>query len=214
MWDLPTRLFHWAIVLVVALGWWTGENENYDLHLKLGYAAVFLLTFRLLWGVFGSSTARFASFVKGPRASLRYIRDRFHWPMAGHAPLGGLSVIALLALLLFQTISGLYSSDEDGLLIGPLARLISVDLSDAMTELHEEGFNLLLALIVLHVAAILCYRVALGKKLVGPMLSGTAELDDEVGPMTPAPGWRAIACAAAALAITWWIADGAPPFGP
>lgn len=199
-------------MLLVALAWWSGENERYELHAWIGYAALFALLFRLLWGLFGSSTARFTAFVKGPKAVGRYVRDRFHWPVAGHAPLGALSVVALLGLLLFQTVSGLFATDEDGLLIGPLSRFISLDLSDVLTELHEEAFNILIALVVLHVAAILFYRVVLRKRLVGPMISGRAELEPDVAPMTPAPGSRALACAAAALAVTAWIVAGAPPF--
>jgi cytochrome b len=200
-------------VILVALAWWSGEKEQYDVHLWSGYAALFALLFRLLWGVFGSSTARFASFVKGPAAVLRYLRDRFRWPVAGHAPLGALSVLALLAFLLFQVVSGLFATDEDGLLIGPLARFVSMDLSDAVTELHEEGFNLFLALIALHIAAIAFYRLALGKKLIGPMITGRAELEPGVAPMIAVPAWRGVACAAAALAITLWVAAGAPPLG-
>jgi len=214
VWDLPTRLFHWSIVLLVALAWWTGETEEYDFHLWVGYAALFALTFRILWGLFGSSTARFSAFVRGPAAVIRYLRDRFSWPSAGHSPLGALSVVALLALLIFQVVSGLFAADEDGLVNGPLASFVSIDLSDAITELHEEAFNILLALIALHVAAILFYRLVLRKKLLGPMITGRAALDPGVAPMRAAPAWRALACAAAALAFTLWIVAGAPPFRP
>jgi len=202
------------MVVLVALAWWTGEYEKYDLHLWVGYAALFLLLFRLFWGLVGSSTARFTSFVRGPAAIARYVRSRFSWPVAGHAPLGALSVIALLALLLFQVISGLLAEDEDGLLLGPLAKFVSIGVSDAITELHEEAFNILLALIGLHVAAILFYRFVLKKRLVEPMITGRSELDPGVAPMTAVPAWRAVACAAIALALTIWVAKGVPPFGP
>jgi cytochrome b len=214
VWDLPTRLFHWSMVLLVAFAWWTGENEEYDFHLWAGYAALFALTFRLLWGLFGSSTARFSAFVRGPAAVVRYLRDRFSWPVAGHSPLGALSVVALLALLVFQIGSGLFAADEDGLVNGPLAAFVSIDLSDLITDLHEQAFNVLLALIVLHVAAILFYRLVLKKKLLGPMISGRAALEPGVAPMRPAAAWRALACAAAALVFTAWIVAGAPPFRP
>jgi len=202
------------MLILVALAWWTGENEEYDLHLWVGYAALFLILFRIFWGLVGSSTARFTSFIRGPAAVLRYVRGRFAWPVAGHAPLGALSVIALLALLLFQITSGLFAEDEDGLLIGPLARFVSIDVSDAITELHEEAFNILLALIGLHVAAILFYRLVLKKHLVGPMITGRAHLDPGVAPMTEVPAWRAFACATIALVLTIWVAKGVPPFGP
>ena len=202
------------MVALVALAWWTGEKEEYDLHLWVGYAALFLILFRIFWGLVGSSTARFTSFIRGPGAILRYVRDRFAWPFAGHAPLGALSVIALLAVLLFQVVSGLFAEDEDGLLLGPLAKFVSVDISDAITELHEEAFNILLVLIGLHVAAILFYRIVLRKRLVEPMITGRSELDPGVAPMTEVPAWRAFACATIALALTIWVAKGVPPFGP
>jgi cytochrome b len=201
------------MVVLVGLAWLTGENEQEDLHFWVGYAALFVLLFRLLWGVMGSSTARFSSFVRGPAAVVRYLRNRFSWPIAGHSPLGAVSVIALFTLLAFQVGTGLFAADEDGLLEGPLSRFVSIDASDLIRELHEEAFNILLALIILHVAAILLYRLVLGKRLVGPMITGRAELEAGVTPMQPAPVWRIFICALVAAAATWWIIAGAPPFG-
>jgi cytochrome b len=212
VWDVPTRLFHWSLVVLVGLAWWTAETDREELHFYFGYAVLTALIFRVLWGIVGSSTARFATFVTGPRAVFRYIRQRFSWPVAGHAPLGALSVLALLALLVFQTGTGLFASDEDGLAEGPLAGLVSIDMSDTMRELHEEAFNILLALIALHVAAILFYRVVLGKNLLGPMITGRATLDPDVAPMRPGKWWVALICLALGIGITRWIIAGAPPF--
>jgi cytochrome b len=213
VWDLPTRLFHWTLVVLVALSWWSAENDKQDLHLYLGYGVLSLLLFRVGWGVFGSSTARFSSFVRGPASVVRYVRDRFHWPIAGHAPLGALSVLALLGMLLVIVGTGLFAADEDGLFSGPLAFLVSLDASDLMTDLHEDLFNFLLALIGLHVAAILLYRLALGRNLLGPMITGKAELEPGVEPMRPGKWWVALLCLVAGIAITRWIIGGAPPFG-
>ena len=210
VWDLPTRLFHWTLVVLVALAWWSAENDKQDLHLYLGYGVLSLLLFRVGWGIFGSSTARFSSFVRGPAAVIRYVRDRFHWPVAGHAPLGALSVLALLAMLFVIVGTGLVASDEDGLFSGPLAHLVSLDASETATDLHEDLFNVLLALIVLHVAAILMYRFALGRNLLGPMITGKAELAPGVEPMRPGKWWVALLCLAAGIAITRWIIAGAP----
>lgn len=210
VWDLPTRLFHWTLVVLVALAWWSAENDKQDLHLYLGYGVLSLLLFRVGWGIFGSSTARFSSFVRGPAAVIRYVRDRFHWPVAGHAPLGALSVLALLAMLFVIVGTGLVASDEDGLFSGPLAHLVSLDASETATDLHEDLFNVLLALIVLHVAAILMYRFALGRNLLGPMITGRAELAPGVEPMRPGKWWVALLCLAAGIAITRWIIAGAP----
>jgi cytochrome b len=172
-----------------------------------------LLLFRIGWGLVGSSTARFSSFVRGPGAVVRYVRNRFHWPLAGHAPLGALSVLALLAMLFVIVGTGLFAADEDGLFSGPLAYLVSVGVSDTLTELHEELFDVLLVLIGLHVAAILLYRLALGRNLLGPMITGKAELAPGVEPMRPGKWWVALICLVAAIAITRWIIGGAPPLG-
>ena len=213
VWDIPTRLFHWTLVVLIALSWWTAETDRQDLHLYLGYGVLSLLMFRIGWGLFGSSTARFSAFVRGPASVIRYVRDRFHWPVAGHAPLGALSVLALLAMVSVQVVTGLFASDEDGLFSGPLTYLVSLSMSDWMTELHEELFNYLLALIVLHVVAILLYRVALGRNLLGPMITGKAELAPGVEPMRPGRWWVALLCVIAGIAVTRWIIGGAPSFG-
>lgn len=213
VWDLPTRLFHWTLVILVAASWWTAEEQLDDLHAWLGYAVLFLLLFRIGWGLVGSSTARFAAFVRGPASVLRYVRGRFRWPLAGHSPLGALSVLALLALLVVQTGTGLFALDEDGLSGGPLAHLVSIDSSETAYDLHEDLFDPLLALIALHISAILLYRLALGQKLLGPMITGKAELKPGVEPMRPATPAAALACAAVALAATVWIIAGAPLVG-
>lgn len=213
VWDLPVRLFHWTLVVVVGLAWWSAEYHHDDLHLYLGYGVLSLLLFRIGWGLFGSSTARFSAFVRGPSSVMRYIRDRFHWPLAGHAPLGALSVIALIVMLLVIVGTGLIALDEDGFFGGPLAGLVSISTSDTARELHETLFDILLVLIGLHVAAILLYRLALGRNLLGPMITGKAELAPGVEPMRPGKWWVALICLVAAIAITRWIIAGAPPFG-
>lgn len=213
VWDLPTRLFHWALVVLVGLSWWTAETGRDSLHLWFGYGVLFLLFFRILWGFVGSSTARFSAFVRGPRSVAEYIRNQFRWPLAGHAPLGALSVLALLALLLAQVGTGLFAMDEDGLFGGPLAYLVSVGATDRITELHEELFDWLLVLIGLHVAAILLYRIALGRNLLGPMITGKADLPRGMEPMRPATPLVAILCVILAAAATAWILFGAPPLG-
>jgi cytochrome b len=213
VWDLPTRLFHWALVVLVGLSWWTAETDRNSLHLWLGYGVLFLLFFRILWGFTGSSTARFSAFIRGPRAVAEYVRNRFRWPTAGHAPLGALSVLALLAIMLIQVGTGLFAADEDGFFSGPLAYLVSIGASDSMTEWHEEVFDWLLILIGLHVAAILLYRLALGRNLLGPMITGKADLPRGMEPMRPATPIVAIFCTLIAAAATAWIIFGAPPLG-
>ena len=210
VWDLPTRLFHWALAALVAFSWWSGEEELTGWHMWSGYAILALLLFRILWGFIGSSTARFASFVSGPRTMLGYLRDVKGWAGAGHNPVGAVSVLAILAALAVQVATGLLQTDDDGLVEGPLAPLVGYDVAEAAHDLHDSAFDVLLVLIALHVAAILAYRVFLGRELVGPMISGKAELPEGVEPLRPARPWAAALSALAAVAVTTWIVAGAP----
>jgi cytochrome b len=213
VWDLPTRLFHWTLAALIGFSWWSAEEERLDWHMWSGYAVLSLLLFRLLWGIFGSSTARFANFVRGPSAVVAYLRDSKGWRAVGHTPLGALSVVALLGLTLLQVGTGLFNSDDDGLVEGPLAPLVSYDAADLAHDAHELLFNVLLVFIGLHIAAILFYRLFQGKKLLGPMISGRAALDPEVEPMRPGRGWVAVVCLLVAFGLTRWVIAGAPPFG-
>lgn len=211
VWDLPTRLFHWVLVALIAFSWWTAEEDHYDLHLWSGIAVLTLLVFRLLWGLFGSSTARFANFVRGPAAVFGYLRGT--WRGIGHSPLGALSVVALLGLIAVQVGLGLFSSDEDGLLLGPLSGLVGEDASEEITDLHDDMFDVLLVFIGIHVAAVLFYWVAKKQNLIGPMVTGRAELDPDTEPMRPGRGWVALLCLVVAIAFSRWILAGAPPLG-
>lgn len=212
VWDLPVRLFHWSLVLLIALSWWSAENDRLELHMYSGYAILTAVIFRLLWGVFGSSTARFSTFVHGPRAVIAYIRGSRAWGSIGHSPLGALSVLAMLVVLKLQVATGLVNADDDGLGEAPLAPLVSLETADFIQEAHELLFDLLLVLIALHVAAVLYYHLR-GYNLVGPMVTGRAQVDPGTEAMRPGRWWAAFACLAAAVAITRWVIAGAPPFG-
>ena len=208
IWDLPTRLFHWLLVALIALSWWSAEYHQDELHIWLGMAVLSLLIFRLLWGFVGGSTARFANFIRGPRAVFGYLRGG--WRGIGHNPLGALSVVALLAMAGIQVVLGLFASDEDGLMQGPLAPLVSIDAADQAREWHEATFNVLLALIALHLAAIAYYRLR-GKNLLKPMITGKGAVEPGVEPLRPAKWWLALLCLVLAIGITRWIIAGAPP---
>lgn len=211
IWDLPVRLFHWTLVGLIALSWWSAEEHLYDVHLYSGLAIFTLIVFRVLWGLFGSSTARFSGFVRGPGAIRDYLQGKWHG--IGHNPLGALSVLALLLLVGWQAGLGLFASDEDGLLLGPLSGLISIDASEQVTELHEALFNILLFVIGVHVLAVLIYLLGKKKNLIGPMVTGKGEVDPAAPPMQRGKAWVAVACLIAAFAFTRWIIAGAPPFG-
>jgi len=209
VWDLPVRLVHWLLAALIAFSWWSVHHHHTDWHIWSGCAILTLLIFRFLWGLVGSSTARFANFVRGPRAVADYLRGK--WSGTGHTPLGAVSVIAIFGALIVQVGLGLIAQDEDGLYMGPLYRLVSSDTSDKARDLHEQWFNVILALIVLHVAAIIFYRFR-GKHLTKPMITGRAMLDAEAQPMRPGKWWAALVCLALALGIVRWIVAGAPPF--
>jgi cytochrome b len=211
VWDLPTRLVHWTLAGLIAFSWWSVHNHHTDWHIWSGCAILTLLTFRLLWGFVGSSTARFGSFVRGPRAVADYLRGR--WTGTGHTPVGAISVVIIFLALAIQVALGLVAQDEDGIYTGPLYRLVSSDNSDKARDLHELWFNVILALIALHVAAILFYRLR-GKSLTKPMITGRALLDPSAQPMRPGKWWAALICLAVGIGVTRWIIAGAPPFSP
>ena len=213
VWDLPVRLVHWLLVVLIAFSWWSAEYHHTQWHLWSGYLVLFLLLFRILWGFVGSSTARFTRFVRGPRNLFTYLRQPQGWTGIGHTPLGALSVLALLGLVAAQVGLGLILVDEDGVWSGPLYRFVTFDMGERAHGLHETLFNVLLGFIALHVAAILFYRLVRGKRLVGAMIRGTARVPAGTEPLVTAPAGRLKATLAVAAAITGWIILGAPPFG-
>ena len=212
VWDLPVRLFHWSLAVLVAFSWWSAKNDHLDWHVWSGLAVLTLLVFRLLWGVFGSSTARWGGLFHRPGKIVAYVRNSATWKAIGHSPLGALSVLAMLVVLKLQIATGLLNADDDGLVEGPLAHAVSLETSDFAHDFHETLFNVLLALIALHVLAILYYRWR-GRDLIGPMVSGKGEVPEGAEPMRPGKWWVALLCLVAALAFTRWIFAGAPPFG-
>jgi cytochrome b len=211
VWDVPVRLVHWLLAALIAFSWWSVHNHHTDWHIWSGCAILTLLIFRLLWGFVGSSTARFADFVRGPRAIGDYLRGR--WRGVGHNPLGALSVLALFGAVAVQVGLGLISEDEDGLYTGPLYRLVSTDTSDKARDIHELWFNVIVGLVALHIVAIIYYRLR-GWHLTKPMITGRAELPPGTEPMRPAKWWVALICLAVAIAVVRWVIAGAPPFSP
>jgi cytochrome b/cytochrome c556 len=201
IWDLPVRIFHWAIVLLVPALWATNKLDRMDLHILLGETMLGLVLFRLIWGVAGSSTARFAGFVRGPRALHRYLRGR-SGPVFGHNPVGGWSVVLMLLVLATQVGLGLFAIDEDSLNEGPLSHLVSYDTARTLAHRHETVFYVLLALIALHVAAILYYLIVKRDDLVTPMLTGRRAKGGDGAALVPAPLWRFLISAVLAVGLT------------
>jgi cytochrome b len=206
IWDLPTRLFHWAIVLLVPALWWTHQIDRLDLHILLGEVMLGLVLFRLIWGVIGSSTARFANFLRGPGRVFAYLRGKAP-PYFGHNPVGGWSVAAMLLLLAVQVGLGLFVSDEDGLNTGPLSHLVSYESARTLADRHETVFYVLLAFIVGHLAAIAYYMAVRRDNLVTPMLTGRRDAPADGAALVGAPLWRFVAALALAAGLTWVISN-------
>ena len=177
IWDLPTRLFLWALVIAVAGAYITVQLGGLymDWHMYFGCAVLGLIAFRILWGIFGSRYARFSSFIRGPAG----LRDYFHGKstFAGHNPLGAYSVIAMLLVFGFQGVSGLFANDEI-LTQGPLASYVSSSLSAALTGWHSLNEWVMITLVVLHVLAIAWYAIVRRKRIVRAMITGNASTDD------------------------------------
>lgn len=211
VWDLPLRLFHWLLVLLLGASWLTAELGLTDLHFYSGYAVAALLLFRLAWGVVGPRYARFGSFVAGPGRVYRYLRGWLRGTEpepAGHTPPGGWMILLLLVVLAAQVASGMVNS-HDGADAGPWYWAASRAVRDLGAAWHARLFDLLLVLSALHVLAVLLYRLWPGVDLVGPMFTGRKR--------TAAPaiaGSRlglAAALLLAAAAAVWLIVASAPP---
>jgi cytochrome b len=200
VWDAPTRLFHWAIVVLVCASWVTQYEGWLDQHLLCGYTMFALLLFRLIWGIIGSDTARFGRFLKSPAAAFRHLarlRRRDPDTEVGHNAAGGWMVVVMLVLLCVQVGTGLCANDQVSV-EGPLAHVVGSDNSDWLSHIHAVNFCLIEAVIALHLLAILTYRVLCKQRLVWPMITGSKPLPDTL----PAPRMASPVKAFAALCVS------------
>jgi cytochrome b len=183
VWDLPVRLTHWLLLIAVSGSWISAElsGNAFRWHEYCGYTVLVLVSFRLLWGVVGTRHARFASFLRGPRAILGYLRrlrsPATYRPSVGHNPLGGWVVVVMLSLLLCQALTGLFANDEV-INTGPLYGWVSGAQSDALTRLHHRFFHLLQGVVGLHITAALLYLLVRHDNLVWPMVTGRKPADE------------------------------------
>ncbi|HVY04378.1 MAG TPA: cytochrome b/b6 domain-containing protein [Burkholderiales bacterium] len=206
-WDLPVRAFHWLLVLLVLLQITTASigGNAMEWHARGGYVILALLLFRVLWGFVGGTHARFADFLRGPRAVIGYARALFAGspaPHRGHNPLGGWSVMAMVVSLLLQASTGLFAND-DVILEGPLAKHVSERTSAIATKIHDVNAVVLLSLVCLHIAAIVYYLAAKKQNLILPMITGRKEGDEASAAHYGNP-WLA-ACLAGACAVAVWL---------
>lgn len=179
VWDAPTRLFHWLTVLLLPAAYIAAELGWMELHFDAGYALLALLLFRIGWGFVGSDTARFARFLVSPLAGLHHLagfRTREPDTQVGHNAAGGWMVLAMLLLIAIQIISGLGANDGLGVYEGPAAKYLSGRISDLATVVHNSTTDVLIAVVVLHILAIVLYAVMKGQDLVRPMVTGKKRL--------------------------------------
>ncbi len=198
IWDLPTRVFHWSLAALVILAPVIGDDDPgiaYTLHAYAGYAILFLLAFRIPWGLIGSPRSRFSDFVKPWWEVLGHAKSlvlKFKAPRSvGHNPLGGWMIVALLIIVFLTAATGLFAGDDEAR--GPYAGLLG-SAGDALGELHEALADLLIPLILLHLAGALVHWLLSGDNVVRAMIDGEKQLEDSAAALEPplAAPWRAI----------------------
>jgi cytochrome b len=183
VWDAPTRLFHWALVALVAVSVGTGKNGGLtamEVHMVVGHAILALVLFRVVWGFVGSTHSRFADFVHGVPTVWRYARNLFgsgYRAPIGHNPMGGWVVVVILAVLTTQATTGLFAND-DVFVEGPLAAKVTKETSDILTWVHHQAAHVMVILVGLHVVAALTYLLVKKENLILPMITGIKETVD------------------------------------
>lgn len=216
LWDLPLRIFHWSLLVLVAAAFVSVQIGGNAMiwHGRFGTAIIGLLTFRLVWGVVGSTYARFSAFVRGPKAIVAYLRGE--WNGIGHNPLGALSVLGMLTVLLVQVLTGLFANDDIAFQ-GPYAALISSDNSVFITGVHKSNVWLLGGLIGAHLAAIFYYVRIKRDNLLEPMIVGYKDVEHTGLKSAVGGGVGALIVAVViGIAVAWFAQGGlvsylAPP---
>ncbi len=209
VWDVPTRLFHWSLVAALAFMWYSAETGGNLLvwHLRCGVLILALLVFRICWGLWGSDTAKFSQFVRGPKQIARYFKGEISEnEQPGHNPVGALMVLALLAAVLVQVTTGLFAPDENTFTnSGYLNHLVSDDTGLALRKIHITFFNLLAALAAVHVVTILVYKFVKKHNLMTPMLTGYKELEGKLPSLQFAGMGKLMAAVAVAAAVAFAV---------
>jgi cytochrome b len=207
VWDLPTRLFHWLLVILVIVSFVTGNigGNAMQYHEWSGFTILTLLLFRLAWGFVGSRESRFATFVVGPAAVVRYAatllrRDSQHY--LGHNPLGGWSIIAMLLALWVQVGTGLFAND-DIVTEGPLYHWVSKAMSDWLTRVHNLNKTVIIGLVSIHVLAVLFYFFYKRENLLKPMLTGVKQWRGPIPESSTGRTWAAAPIAALAIVAVY-----------
>ena len=215
VWDLPTRLFHWLLAILFVTCFLSGRAGRFDIHFLAGKTLLILIVARVAWGFLGSETSLFRNVVPAPGVLRDYVVKILRGipdDRPGHNPLGGLSVIAMLALLALQASLGLFAVDADGYLEGPLAFFVSYETARNAAELHHFVANALFLLVLLHVAAVFFHVIARRETLVRPMITGRRHIAAGRTPPGLASNRRALAVLAAAAILVICVVELAPGF--
>lgn len=225
LWDVPTRLFHWALVLLVLVSYLTGEVggfeftmpgsgnmvANMNIHIWSGLSILTLLIFRIVWGLIGSSSSRFSGFVRGPGAIIDYLKGiakRSVAFFAGHNPAGGAVVVLMIVLLLAQASTGLFAKEDDFFgLAGPLNGMVSEETANQITGIHARIWSVIEIVVIAHIAGNLFYWLVLKHNLIVPMITGRADAPAGASPpsLKFASNVTAIIVFANSAAIVAWI---------
>lgn len=200
VWDAPVRVFHWLLVLSFATAWLTSESERWQLvHITAGYTMAGLVVFRILWGLVGTRHARFTDFVRGPRAVGAYLKSlvsRRPEHHTGHNPAGALAILALLALAGLATATGWATYNEIG--------------GELFEDVHEALATLMLAIVVVHVLAVVVSSKLHRENLVGAMVHGRKPVPASEGIRAP---WRGVAVVLLAAVLGfWWLQWQSAPY--
>ncbi|UXK09731.1 cytochrome b/b6 domain-containing protein [Shewanella putrefaciens] len=208
VWDLPTRIFHWVMVMLMGLLWWSADAGEMQWHQIFAYSLLSLIAFRFVWGFVGSDTSKFSHFICHPKVALKYlneVRTKGISFVLGHNPVGGYMVIALITVISLQIVTGLFATD-DIFTEGPLYSYVSSSTSASMTWLHKTNFNLILLLSAIHILAVIIHAIK-GDKLIGAMLTGDKKISktelssyQQVNPLFKS-GWIALVLFAVLAAV-------------
>jgi cytochrome b len=220
VWDLPVRMTHWLLVIAVLGCYVTSQlaTKSYNWHKYCGYTILVLVSFRIVWGFVGTRYARFAQFMRSPRRAFQYLgslgSDAGCNSYVGHNPMGGWSIIAMLALLMAQAATGLFANDDVSS-VGPLFGWVSNPLSNTLTKFHHLFFNLLEALVVLHISTIAYYGFVRKEDLLTPMVTGRkltaiAQEFDEIQSSKVVLAFAIVAALVAALVVALLLAPDVP----
>lgn len=221
VWDLPVRVFHWTLLVAIAAAWATHAAGVawFRYHVWCGYTVLALVIFRILWGFAGTRHARFRSFVRGPVATLRYLRAAWQRRSEsspspnppGHNPLGAWMVLWLLALLMMQALSGLFGNDEI-FNTGPLSGYVTYETGVALTRFHRQLFDVILASVIVHILAVLGHWLVRRENLIVPLLTGRKSAA-QIAESESIAGSRiglALVLIAAIAAVLAWVVGQAP----